>query len=272
MSKWKGKTRGGLLGHKLFVIILKYLGLSPAYFVLRFVALYFVFFAPKGFKAQWYYFRKIHNRSVLFSIFKIYQNYHIFGQVLLDRVALLAGFEKKFTFNFDGEEYLHQMVKEGKGGILISAHVGNWEIAGNLLKRLNTKVNVVTGQRSINIIEIKNDISHIFEINNALKRNELICMHADRFIEGSKTIEKTFMGNSALFPQGPFLLAEKFNAPYSFVYALKETNKHYHFFATPAKTSNSIDEILNQYVAHTEDKVKAYPEQWFNYYQFWKIK
>jgi predicted LPLAT superfamily acyltransferase len=216
----------------------------------------------------------------------IYKNYCVFGKVLLDKVALLAGFENKFTFNFDGEEHLHQMVKEGKGGLLISAHIGNWEIAGNLLKRLNTKVNIVmyeaehkniqkylsgvVGKRSIHVIEIKDDFTHIFEINSALKRNELICMHADRYVAGNKTIEVDFMGKKALFPQGPFLLAQKLNAPYSFVYALKETNSHYHFFATKAQNSNGIDEIMNQYLTKTEEKISAYPEQWFNYYQFWK--
>ena len=46
----------------------------------------------------------------------------------------------------------------------------------------------VTGKANVHVIVIKNDLSHIYEISEALKNNELVCMHADRFIEGNKTI------------------------------------------------------------------------------------
>ena len=55
----------------------------------------------------------------------------------------MSGIPNRFTFNFDGEENLRKMVELGKGGLLLSAHIGNWEIAGHLLKRLNTKINIV---------------------------------------------------------------------------------------------------------------------------------
>ena len=38
---------------------------------------------------------------------------------------------------------LHAMSEEGKGGVLIGAHMGNWEIAGQLLERIKTPVNIV---------------------------------------------------------------------------------------------------------------------------------
>ena len=176
--------------------------------------------------------------------------------------------------------------------MLLSAHIGNWEIAGYLLKRLNTRINIVmfdgehqkikeylnsvTGKTTANIIVIKNDLSHIFEIDAALKKNELVCMHADRFVEGNKTIEGNFLGSPAKFPLGPFLLAAKFKVPVAFVFALKETTLHYHFFSTEAKDYSAYDkdEIISQmlcgFIKEMEDKVRAYPEQWFNYYDFWQ--
>ena len=47
----------------------------------------------------------------------------------------------------------------------------------------------VTGKKMVNIIFIKNDLSHIYEISDAFTNNELVCMHADRFVEGNKTLE-----------------------------------------------------------------------------------
>jgi hypothetical protein len=48
MAKWEGKSKGTVLGHKIFVFILNHLGLKPAYIVLRFVALYYFLFARKS--------------------------------------------------------------------------------------------------------------------------------------------------------------------------------------------------------------------------------
>ena len=51
MSSWEGKTRGGVLGYKIFVWTLKNLGISFAYLLLRFVVFYFVFASGKSFTA-----------------------------------------------------------------------------------------------------------------------------------------------------------------------------------------------------------------------------
>jgi len=286
---WKGKSRGTPLGYQIFIWILKNLGLGIAYFVLRFVALYFVFFSPKAFKANYFYFNKIHNYSWFKTIRSIYTNFYVFGQVILDKVAILAGLADRFTFDKELEVNLHQIADNNKGGILISAHLGSWEVAGSFLSNLSKPINIVMfdeehekikdslddtiGERSFKIIAVKKDFSHIFKISNALKNKELICMHGDRFMENSKTLTADFMGKPAKFPLGPFQLATKFKVPYSFVYAVKESRKHYHFFSTPGKVNTGKpQDLLNSYVKSLEEKLKEYPLQWFNYYQFWDEK
>lgn len=128
----------------------------------------------------------------------------------------------------------------------------------------------------MNIIVIKDDLSHIYEINDALKKNELVCMHADRFLEGNKTMQQNFLGARADFPMGPFILAAQFKVPVSFVFALKETKWHYHFFASvPKEYKNSdktsmMQQILSDFAGEMENKVKQYPEQWYNYFDFWQ--
>jgi predicted LPLAT superfamily acyltransferase len=128
---------------------------------------------------------------------------------------------------------------------------------------------------SVNIIFIKNDLSHIYQISDAFKNNELVCMHADRFLEGNKTIATQFLGKSARFPMGPFVLAAKFKVPVSYVFAVKESNSHYHFFASKIKNYDGVEknavmpQMLAGFAKEMETKVKQYPEQWFNYYNFW---
>ncbi len=286
-ENWQGKSRGGSLGYRIFIWILKYLGLGVAYFVLRFVALYFVFFSPKAFKANYFYFREIHQYGWFKTIKSIYANFYIFGQVILDKVAVLAGFADRFSFNIDDEVHLHKMDKENKGGILISAHIGSWEIAGSLLTTLSKPINIVMfdeehenikeslnetiGDRTFKIIAVKQDFSHIIAISKALKNNEFICIHGDRYLEGSKTLTAELMGKPAKFPAGPFQLASKFKVPYVFVYSIKVSGKGYHFFSTPGKVNTGKpQDLLNEYVKSVEEKLKAYPLQWFNYYPFWE--
>ena len=204
----------------------------------------------------------------------------------------MSGIKNEFSFDFDGQENLRKIATLKKGGILLSGHIGNWDVAGHFFTHLETPVNIVlydgeheqikkylegvTGKRRVNIIVIKNDLSHIYAISEAFDRNELICMHADRFIEGNKTLSADFLGDKARFPMGPFLLAFKFKVPVSFVFALKESKLHYHFFASQIKDYTKspkegvMQEMLNDFSKELEKKLKHYPEQWFNYYNFWQ--
>jgi predicted LPLAT superfamily acyltransferase len=292
-TQWKGKTRGGTLGHQIFIFLLQHVGLSAAYFLLAFVAPYFVLFAPEARKPMYFYFHKILGFGSLKSIRYLFINNFRFGQVLIDKVALLSGLEARFTFDFEGEDHLHKMASE-KGGFIIGAHMGNWEIAGNLLKRINTTVHIVMletehekikemldnvmTEKSMKIIPIKEDLSHLFAIRQAMENNELIAIHGDRFLAGSKPITMNFMGKEADFPTGPLSLAIRYNKPVTYISAIKKPNKHYHFFSSPPKTycsdrkkfNQTLKSALSDYIQQLEQTIKTYPEQWFNYYYFWK--
>ncbi len=291
MPQWQGKSKGTRLGYSIFIGILKRWGVGPAYFLLRFVSFYYFLFSRRSSKAIWYYFRKRLRFGFFSSLGKLYRNYFLFGQTIIDRIILMSGIPNRFTFHFDGEENLHAIVGQGRGGLLLSAHIGNWEIAGHLLKRLDTRINIVmydgerqklkeyltgvTGNRNAHIIVIKNDLSHIYEITEALGRNELVCMHADRFMEGNKTLELPFLGRNARFPAGPFMLAARLKVPVTFVFAVKESSLHYHFFASEAReyiTGEKAEvpgRIAADFVQAMEEKVRQYPVQWYNYYPFW---
>jgi predicted LPLAT superfamily acyltransferase len=292
MPSWQGKSRGTTLGYSIFVGILRQSGVWPAYLLLRFVALYYFLFSYRSSRFIYTYFRRRMGYSAVRSFFSLYSNYYQFGQSLIDKIVLMAGIRNRFSFDFDGEENLHAMARQGKGGLLLSAHIGNWEIAGHLLKRLNTRINIVmfdgehqnikdylagvTGGNNANIIVIKNDLSHIYAISEAFKNNELVCMHADRFLEGNKTAVAPFLGAPARFPAGPFSLATGFKVPVSFVFAMKESALHYHFFASAPRDYDYSDkagvqqQLLYDFTQQMQQKVKQYPVQWYNYYDFWK--
>lgn len=299
MSSWKGKTRGGLTGYRIFLFLLKNFSIKAAYALLYFVASYYVLFVKKARKPMYYFFNTVLGFSGLKSFYYLYINNVTFGKVIIDKVTMMAGLPNKFTFDFKGEEHLHHMANN-KGGLIISAHFGNWEIAGHLLDRINTPVHIVMleaehekikalldnvmTKKKMSIIPILDDMSHLFKIKDALRRNEIIAIHGDRFLPGSKTINCDFLGIPASFPTGPYYIALKYNKPVTYVSAVKESNTHYKLTATPPKNyladgnirnlddrDSRLKDMLTDYIVELERLVRKNPEQWFNYYYFWNI-
>lgn len=291
-SHWEGRSRGTRRGYSIFIWILRKAGLNGAYTLLRFVKLYYIYMVPQATRPLRYLYQQRLGYNAKESTSLISKNITIFGQTLIDKIAVLAGLQTPLTFTHEGVQYIEQLVAEGKGGILLSAHLGNWEVAGHLLKRVNAKINIVMyegedkaikdlmgqfeQQRSFNVILIKEDLGHVYEISAALARNELICLHGDRYRPGQRTIIKQFLNEDAAFPAGPFILASKLKAPVCFVFAFKESDTHYHFYTEAAgkvyngRGQEGMLQMADDYLVHLEHRLKQYPEQWFNYYDFWK--
>ncbi len=287
MSRWDGKTKGPLIGYQIFVFLIKTLGLGFSYLILQIVSYYYFLFEKDKRRIMIDFYMHSLGYPPKKAQKLTRKNFYVLGQTLVDGVAFLIGNDKKFTHTFNGEEFLIDMKNGGKGGILLSAHLGNWETAGNMLnRRVTSKINVVmldaeveeiknflkdsTGGSHFNVIPIKDDLSHVILINNALRNNEFVAIHADRFLEGAKYIELDFLGRKAKFPLGPFIIASKFDAPVSFVYAVKNGKYNYELSATkPIHERMTPEEFARQYVYDLEKKVKATPEQWFNYFDFY---
>lgn len=292
MAKWEGKSKGTVLGYKIFVFFIKKVGIKSAYFILYFVASYYFLFLKKSNQAIFYYFNKRLGYSYFKSKRMVYKSYYTFGQTILDKISISAGMKNKFTYEFDGVEKLIQLLEEKKGGILISAHIGNFEIAEHFFSEIDVdfQINLVTTdlehsaiknylekiskKSTIKFILIKEDLSHIFEINAALARNELVCFTGDRYFEGVKSLSEKLLGEEANFPAGPFLIASRLKVPVVFVYVMKESNLHYHLYTRDAQVSHRNEKaLLTAYTQSVESMLKKYPLQWFNYFDFWdKLK
>jgi predicted LPLAT superfamily acyltransferase len=263
---------------------------------LRFVSFYyFLFSKPNKYIRQ--YFIQAHHYSPLKARLAIYKNNFMLGQTIIDKVATMAGAKNPFKVIHKNGEMLDELTAIGKGGILVSAHIGNWEVAGQGLNRLGTAFNVlmysnekqdvkqymdgVMKEKKINIIAIDEETkSHIIELHKAFSNNELVVMHGDRYREGAKTLTANFFGKPAKFPAGPFIMAAKFGVPLCIVFAVK-TDKHTYQFSTEkpiqvdrvrgeAQLEKVCQDLLLQYVAKVEETAKAFPHQWFNYYDFWQ--
>lgn len=286
MASWTGKSKGNVLGYKIVVFFLRVFGLSNTYFLLKIISFYYYLFAgePKKHILDFYQTRLGYSKQKARQLCRT--NFYLLSQSILDKMALAMGLGKELFYKQKGEDELIRMATSGRGGFVISAHLGNWDIAGNLLQNLNVPLNVVMYENekeklnnylqrigskpNFNIISIKEDMSHLVKIYQHYKKKELVCINADRYLEGSKTIAADFLGSKAHFPEGPFSIVNILKADYSFVFAVKKSKLGYEFSATkPCTGDGHIQQILENYVHALEEKVKQFPEQWFNYYDFY---
>lgn len=293
MADWKGKTRGGSFGYFFFIKLIQYIGVRAAYVFLAFVVVYFIPFAPKATACTWRYARKTLKLNRLKSVGLLFRNYYRLGQTLIDKIAIGSGMTDKYHFKFENYQEFLDVLNSQQGVIMMGGHIGNWEIGAPFFGDYGKNINIVmydaeyqkikemleknsTGH-DYKVIPVNNDtLTPVFQITEALNRHEYVCFQGDRYVNADKLLTATFMGREADFPSGPFLLASRLKVPVVFYFAMREKPMTYHYRFTIAqpvpRTRDRKPEqaLLEQYVANFEKILKEYPEQWFNYYDFWK--
>lgn len=290
-KQWNGKSRGGRFGYKFFVYTIRILGVRCAYCFLAFIVIYFIPFAPKATKSLWQYNRRKRGLGVLRSIKELYCHYYVFGQTLIDKIAMKAGLEKSYNFQFDNYERFLEILNSGEGVVMIGAHVGCWEAGAGFFGTYGKKINIVMldaeheqikevleetskEEKNYNIIPInQNIIDAMLQMKVALNNGEYICFNGDRFVGTDNTILIDFLGSKALFPKGLFQIAAKCRVAVVFYYSMREANRTYRFiFEEPViEGKMTAEKLIEQYSRSLEKIVLKYPRQWFNFYDFWNF-
>ena len=177
--------------------------------------------------------------------------------------------------------------------VLLTAHVGNWEIAGALLagktaapfaivayqgeeQRLAKYLEKRLGPRP-RIISVGSSQFASLEVVRALREGACVAIQGDRALDG-RVARVPFFGRLAPFPVGPFVIAAVSGAPVVATFSMQVGRASYLFIASaPMKISfqrgASRDEQLQgwvaQYARALEDLLREYPYQWFNFFDFW---
>ncbi len=192
---------------------------------------------------------------------------------------------------------LDDALARGTGAILISPHLGNWELGGLGLADLGYKLNVLTfrepdekvnelrervrGERGIAFIYVdRHDTSPlaIIEAVNALRRNEVVALLGDR--DGSShTMTINFFGRPAQIPLGAAYLSVASGAPVIPVFVPLEGNRYstlmeepIHFRGGHKDNAVAIRGGVEQLVAVFEKYIRRYPDQWYNFFPYWDDK
>jgi predicted LPLAT superfamily acyltransferase len=289
---WDGTSKGSAAGHWIFFKLVSLFGLWPAYLLLVFVNLYYALSEASSSHAVRIFRRHLGKKT---SFADVYKHFFSFGVNLIDRYAFLIGKQSLFKFESIREDLIVSALEGKKGAILLGAHIGNWEIAGNLLSdRIQADIHYVMvdaeksdvrnvlqnalQHRKIKAIPVGTDgLELMMSVRNALKNNGLVCMHGDRTV-GQKDAEHSFLGEPVRFPLGPFAIAAATGAPIIPVIVTKHGLLKYTFKAyapmqfdgvTAENRDKYIFTAMERYVGILEQVVKESPYQWFNFYDYW---
>ncbi|MGE4130733.1 MAG: DUF2062 domain-containing protein [Bdellovibrionales bacterium] len=294
-QNWTGKTRGGRLGNGFLRLVLKLLGIRAGYFCLKFIVPYFYIFAPNARRGlQEYYQVSRPGLSWFRRQWLVLAHLYRFGQVLMDRVY--QGFHRDLCFKArsNGMNFILDESKSGKGLILLGAHMGGWDLASILVRDHGLQDEVYRIEyraEGLTYHNVKEDLDPtreklvssgpkqdaIFTIHQALRDGRTIGLMGDRPI-GHRFELIPFLGRLAPFDVTAFRLAAATGTPLLFTYGLKAADGNYDFYARPARRYTYAPGLarefqlyawVEQYVRDLEERVKVYPDQWFNFYPFW---
>lgn len=286
--QWDGKSRGGKFGYLFFVFAIKVFGIRFAYAISAVVVFHFLFFAPKAVGNIWAYNRKRLGYGRIKSSLEVYWHFYVFGQTLIDRIALRAGLKHKYCFAFENYDRFIEVISNS-GVVMMGAHVGCWDAGSVFFGEYGKKINIVmfdaehekikkvlekSGQTAdYKIIAVnKGAIEAMVQIKVALNNGEYVCFNADRYVEKTATLSVRFLAGEVLLPDGPFRIAAHCNMPVFFYYAMREKKRTYRFIFVEASAEEAKDAKLlaERYVSSLENIVRVYPRQWFNFYRFWE--
>lgn len=273
------------------VSCMKVLNIRLVYIAAGFLVPYYMIAHHKEYLSIYRFFRQRMGYGKIRSFWKVFVNHIKFSQIIVDRFAAYSG--KHFNFEVEGAQIMQKFESRDAGFVIISSHIGNYELAGYSMvarkKRFNTLVfanetqtvmenrNKALSKTNMCMIPIMSDMSHIFLMNNALSEGEVVSMPGDRMFGSKKFADCIFMGEKAKFPVGPYALAVQKEVGLMAMFVMKISALKYKIIIKEILLPDNtvpIKERINctaqEYARELESVVRDYPEQWFNYYDFWQ--
>ena len=195
-----------------------------------------------------------------------------------------------------GDEQLAAAQREGTGAILLTAHVGNFELGGLFLREMGLTTYAVyapdpspvveahreSARRSLGVIGIPVTSSPFASVPilRALRSNGFVAMQGDRDVSGTGR-RLPFLGKTASFPVGPFRLAQASGAPLFPVFVLQEVDGRYSTIVEPpihvahVRGSRESDDAalaaaMESFVVTLERTIRKNPTQWYLFTRFWE--
>jgi predicted LPLAT superfamily acyltransferase len=258
---------------------------------------YFCLFPARVMSSVRFYRALFPGRNRLFYWLCAWQQFQGFTSVFMDRYLLQDPGAIRFTF--EGREYLYEALRQGRGGILLMSHFGNWEAAARLLRRSipDLRLMLYMGQRARDQIERlqKADLTasgirilvadqggasplDLVEGIGFIKSGGFVSMAGDVvWHPQQRTLAACMLGHAVRLPEAPFMLALVSRAPLYIAFASKTGPHQYHFSLAPpihiqadnrTQRRTAMARAAQAYVDHIEHQLRRSPHEWYHFDPF----
>jgi len=226
----------------------------------------------------------------------VYRHLYTFAQVVLDRAFLLTGRTKSLRFTHTGLDLLQRQQATGHGAVLLGAHLGSYEamraggdhddlrikIVGYFAnaKMINSLMAELNPSWSTQVIHLGDDpVGVMANVQDSIERGEFVAVMADRTGLNERIVEAPFFGEPAAFASGPFLMASILRCPVYLVFGLYRAPNRYDLYCErfadrielPRRDREAaLRHYAEAYAARVEHHARLAPENWFNFFDFWK--
>ena len=203
---------------------------------------------------------------------------------LYDRERIIDMFDE-----VEGWSIVEERLARGKGLILVSGHLGNWEVGGAYLAARGVPMQAVarymenplfdrylTRTRERIGMTIVHDDEAVRRVPRALRQGNAVAFLVDQGAVGLASIWVPFFGRLAKTPRGPAVFALRLAAPVVFGVAIRQPSGRFRLTFEPIDSTPTgnleadVERIVTDYTAALERWVRRAPEQYFWHHRRWK--
>ena len=283
------KQRGSGWSIKLVFNLYKLFGYKFVYFLMYPVSFFYFLLASNVKYSLKKYYKTL---GLEFNNWIYFEHLRMFAICLVDR--FISKYDSN-SYNFIYEEKETILEIMNSKTILLFSHFGGWASSSSNPVTKN-RINIVMHEVILDIIkEIENSIEkklsniHVIdqsmgqipvsiEIANAISNNEIIAIMADRPTSDKYKYKAKFFGKDAYFNKNPFKISYKTRTPILCCFVVNTGLQKYKVETIKLnldfnlKEKEAIEIAIKEYVKLFEDILLKYPNQWFNFYNFWESK
>jgi lauroyl/myristoyl acyltransferase len=204
--------------------------------------------------------------------------------------ALLLASDRGYTVvrHSRGVEHYHACAATGRGVIIVTAHTGGWDIAGQILGVVHPAGVMLAMQRErdaearaiqdaarqragVQVVHIGEGPLDALPLLKHLQRGGAVAMQIDRVPPGMRSREVAFLGGRWRAPEGPIALAALSGAPILPVFTHRLGFLEYEAVVAPPirlarrATEQERDAAAAEMMRAMERFVRAHPTQWFHF-------
>ena len=299
---WAGVEEAGFsMGMWLMYQLYRFLGRLPFRLVLYPVIGYFFLVRVQARRASLDYLQHVSIQTsglIQSNYLTSFRHFLSFGDTILDKILAQTGRYTPDNVTVTGRESLKALIDQGRGAVLFTAHLGNVELSRALAEFRDIRINVlvhtqhaekfnrilkkINPHTNVDLMQVSSfGAAEAMILSSKIAAGELVIIAADRIpLTETKygVIEASFLGATALFPSGPYILAHVLQCPVYLMFCFHQ-EQQYHLVFEPFADSIHLSRqnrqaSLERYAEYYAERLGAYclqsPFQWYNFYPFWK--